>query len=48
MKSDKLDFDTVEEIAPGYFMKHDTDRRLFIMEPAWFYLVNGNWNPFFT
>ena len=25
MKSDTVDFETVEEIAPGYFMKHDIE-----------------------
>ena len=43
-KSDKLDFDAIEEITPGYFMKYEPG--LFIMEPAWFYLINGNWNRF--
>ena len=43
-KSDVLDFDAVEEITPGYFMKYKPG--LFIMEPAWFYLVNGNWSRF--
>ena len=43
-KSDMLDFDAVEEITPGYFMKYEPG--LFIMEPAWFYLINGNWNRF--
>lgn len=43
-KSDILDFDAVEEITPGYFMKYIPG--LFIMEPAWFYLINGNWSRF--
>ncbi|KAA0948823.1 hypothetical protein FQ087_17725 [Sporosarcina sp. ANT_H38] len=43
-KSDVLDFDSIDEITPGYFMKHETG--LFIMEPAWFYLINGNWSRF--
>lgn len=43
-KSDKLDFDAVEEITPGYFMKYKPG--LFVMEPAWFYLINGNWSRF--
>ncbi len=41
-----LDFDTVEEIAPGYFMKHDLVKGIFILEPTWFYLMKGNWNRF--
>ncbi|WP_186671917.1 YycH family regulatory protein [Sporosarcina sp. BP05] len=43
-KSDMLDLDAVEEITPGYFMKYKPG--LFIMEPAWFYLINGNWSRF--
>jgi len=43
-KSDRVDLDAVEEITPGYFMKYKPG--LFIMEPAWFYLVNGNWSRF--
>jgi len=43
-KSDMLDFDAIEEITPGYFMKYKPG--LFIMEPAWFYLINGNWSRF--
>lgn len=42
-KSDTVDFGTVEEIAPGYFMKHDTLRNLLILEPSWFYLIKGYW-----
>jgi regulatory protein YycH of two-component signal transduction system YycFG len=48
--SNKLDFNTIDEIAPGYFMKHNTEKGNFIMEPAWFYLVKGknseNWHRF--
>ena len=43
-KSDKLDFDAIEEITPGYFMKYEAE--VYIMEPAWFYLINGNWSRF--
>jgi hypothetical protein len=43
-KSDMLDFGAVEEITPGYFMKYNPG--VFIMEPAWFYLSNGNWSRF--
>ncbi|MER2089198.1 MAG: two-component system activity regulator YycH [Sporosarcina sp.] len=39
---DKLDLDTVDEIAPGYFMKRNIEKGNIIMEPAWFYLVKGN------
>ncbi len=43
-KSDILNFDAVQEITPGYFMKYE--QGLFIMEPTWFYLINGNWSRF--
>jgi regulatory protein YycH of two-component signal transduction system YycFG len=45
-KLDTLNFDAVEEIAPGYFMKHDLEKGIFILEPTWFYLLKGNWNRF--
>ncbi|BAQ09416.1 yych protein [Bacillus sp. OxB-1] len=40
------DFSQIEEIIPGYYMERDTDRRLFTMEPSWFYLKNGTWIRF--
>nr|WP_255551276.1 two-component system activity regulator YycH [Sporosarcina sp. E16_8] len=43
-KSDKVDFDAIEEITPGYFMK--SDAKVYNMEPAWFYLINGNWSRY--
>jgi len=42
IESKTLDFDTIDEIAPGYFMKRNTEEGNIIMEPAWFYLVKGN------
>jgi regulatory protein YycH of two-component signal transduction system YycFG len=45
-ESDMIDFDTVEELTVGYFMKYDMEQGLLIMEPAWFYLSKGNWNRF--
>ncbi len=45
-KSGSFDVNTVEEIAPGYFMTHDIERRLFIMEPSWFYSIKGSWIRF--
>lgn len=45
-QSDIIDFSAVEEIAPGYFMKHDVERSLLVMEPSWFYLIKGNWTRF--
>ena len=38
-----LDFGTVEEIITGYMMRHDTEQRTFVMEPAWYYLIKGKW-----
>lgn len=43
IESEKLDIGTVEEITAGYLMKHDDDRRVFVMEPAWYYLIGGDW-----
>ena len=42
-QSETVDFNAIEELTPGYFMKRDSERRLFIMEPSWYYLVKGNW-----
>ncbi|MFJ7935417.1 YycH family regulatory protein [Sporosarcina sp. NPDC096371] len=42
-KSETIDFSMIEELTPGYIMRQDTERRLFIMEPSWFYLIKGNW-----
>ncbi|MEK5040647.1 YycH family regulatory protein [Sporosarcina sp. FSL K6-3457] len=41
--SEALDFNEVDELTLGYFMRHDIERRLFIMEPSWFYLTKGKW-----
>ncbi len=41
--TDLLDFANVDEITPGYYMRHDREQKLFIMEPSWFYLINGIW-----
>ncbi|WP_203248293.1 YycH family regulatory protein [Sporosarcina beigongshangi] len=42
-QSDTIDFKAIEELTLGYFMQQDSERRLLIMEPAWFYLSKGNW-----
>lgn len=42
-QSETVDFNAIEEITPGYYMKRDSERRLFIMEPSWYYLVKGKW-----
>ncbi|WP_336824554.1 two-component system activity regulator YycH [Sporosarcina sp. USHLN248] len=46
MESDKLDFKMVEEITVGYYMTYDAERRIFIMEPSWYYLFKGDWIRF--
>ncbi|MFS0575812.1 two-component system activity regulator YycH [Sporosarcina sp. 179-K 3D1 HS] len=45
-QSDTIEFSQIEEIIPGYYMERDTERRLFTMEPSWFYLIGGNWIRF--
>lgn len=42
-QSETVDFNAIEELTLGYFMKRDSERRLFIMEPSWYYLIKGNW-----
>ncbi|MFS0690558.1 two-component system activity regulator YycH [Sporosarcina sp. 179-K 8C2 HS] len=42
-ESEKIDFGTVEEITTGYMMRHDLEKRIFVMEPAWFYYIKGRW-----
>ncbi|MFC5601682.1 YycH family regulatory protein [Sporosarcina koreensis] len=46
MGIENFDFGTVEEITTGYIMKHDLERRIYIMEPTWFYYAKGNWVPY--
>lgn len=44
---ESIDFNDVEEIMPAYYMKHDEENpRLFILEPSWYYSLNGNWIRF--
>ncbi|WP_252504951.1 YycH family regulatory protein [Sporosarcina sp. Marseille-Q4943] len=43
MESEKIDFGTVEEITTGYMMRHNLEKRIFVMEPAWFYYIKGRW-----
>ena len=45
-KSEEVDFSTVEEIIPAYYMKHDTELNIFMIEPFWYYLKSGKWNRF--
>lgn len=46
LKANEAGLDRIEEIIPGYYMERDTERRLFTMEPSWFYLIDGNWVRF--
>ncbi|MCG7345809.1 two-component system activity regulator YycH [Sporosarcina sp. ACRSL] len=45
-ESEKLDIGAVEEITVGYTMRHDQDQRIFVMEPAWYYLIKGDWSRY--
>ena len=42
-ESEELDFDMIEEITPGYYMIHDIDDELIILQPCWYYLIKDNW-----
>ena len=44
--SKEIDFSLVEEIIPGYYMKHDREHNLFMLEPSWYYSINDNWIRF--
>ena len=44
--SKEIDIRIVEEIIPGYYMKHDREHNLFMLEPSWYYLINDNWIRF--
>ncbi|GEN84545.1 hypothetical protein SLU01_28570 [Sporosarcina luteola] len=46
MESGKIDFGMVEDITVGYMMRHDLQQQIFVMEPAWFYLMKGNWEQY--
>lgn len=46
MESEDLDFSLVEELTVGYMMKHDLEQRIFVLEPAWFYLFKGTWKRY--
>lgn len=46
-KIDLIDVNDIEEIMPAYYMMHEEDNsRLFILEPSWYYSLNGNWIRF--
>lgn len=46
MQSEELDFSTVEEIIPAYYLKQDTDLNVLMLEPYWYYLKQGKWIRF--
>lgn len=43
-QAEMFDETKVEELTVGYVMVQDEERRLFILKPAWFYLMNGTWS----
>ncbi len=45
-ESDKVDFDTVEEIALGYSMEQGNVHNLFTLEPSWYFMINDSWIRF--
>jgi len=46
MASAEIDFDKVEEIIPGYLMKHDVNPGILILEPSWYYKIQNRWVRF--
>jgi regulatory protein YycH of two-component signal transduction system YycFG len=42
----EIDVGTVEDITTAYTMRHDTEDRSFVMEPAWYYLMKERWHPY--
>ena len=45
-KSAEVDFSTIKEIIPAYYMKHDSELNIFMLEPYWYYLKNDKWVRF--
>ncbi|MBY0223379.1 MULTISPECIES: YycH family regulatory protein [Sporosarcina] len=45
-ESDELDFDLIDEISTGYYLIHDENSRLLILQPCWYYLIKDNWFRF--
>lgn len=46
LKSKEVDFSTIEEIIPAYYMEHNAELNIFMLEPYWYYLKKGNWIRF--
>ncbi|MDV6378803.1 two-component system activity regulator YycH [Sporosarcina sp. GW1-11] len=44
--SDELNFDLIDEITVGYYLIHDENRNLLILQPCWYYLIKDNWFRF--
>jgi len=45
-ESKEIDINIVEEILPGYYLKHDREHNLFMLDPSWYYLIGGKWIRF--
>lgn len=45
-EAEDIDFNTIEEILPGYYMQQDVDLNIIVLEPSWYYLRNGKWIRF--
>ncbi len=43
MESKKVNFNTVKEVRPGYYLTESNRPNVFVLKPAWFYLINGKW-----
>ncbi len=46
MADPEVDFNTIDEIIPAYYMRQDVDLNIFVLEPSWYYLQNGKWHCF--
>jgi len=46
VESDEVDFNDIDEISTGYFMKHDKERQIFLLEPSWYFLTQNTWIRF--
>lgn len=44
--SPEVDYKTIDEIIPGYYLNEDVDLNIFVLEPSWFYLQKGKWIRF--
>lgn len=44
--SEDIEFTSIEDILPGYYMEQDAELDIFQFEPTWFYLQHGNWVRF--